>query len=49
MIMSSMASNEIVKEIVNVICDCILAEDNENQRNRLDKMLDLLNMLVKAK
>jgi len=38
--------SKLIKEIVYLVVDCIAAAEDENQINRLDKILDKLNMLV---
>jgi len=43
-----MASNELIKELRYLIVDCILTVENENQLNKLNKILDKLNMMVKS-
>jgi len=41
-----MDSNKIIKDITYIMCNCIMAEERENQLNRFNKVLDLLNSMV---
>ena len=40
-----MVLNKILKESRYIIVDCLLVEDNENQKARLNRLLDLYNMM----
>ena len=37
---------DLIKEIIYLLVDCIAAAEDENQIDRLGKILDKLNMLV---
>ena len=46
MIMSLTDSDKIIKEISYLLADCMLHTENENQVNRLDRLIDLFSMFV---
>jgi len=37
--------NKLLKESRYIIVECLLVEDNENQKARLNRLLDLYNMM----
>jgi hypothetical protein len=40
-----MDSNKTITEILNIIVDCILVSEDEEQNARLHRLLDKFNML----
>lgn len=39
--------NKTVSEILNILVDCILATNDQEQLNRLQRLIDKFNVLIK--